>query len=102
MNHAGVGSTVSLWRAALVGVGSVLTIALARSSLPPPADVYRPKLAVSETVQPFLPRHSSPPADDASLEVRRASSLPDELALDRRSFGAELRRLVAGLREVTV
>ncbi len=41
-------------------------------------------------------------SDESSFEVRRAPALPQELSLDSRSFGPELRRLVADLREVTV
>lgn len=41
-------------------------------------------------------------SDESPFEVRRATALSRELSLDSRSFGSELRRLVADLREVTV
>jgi Tfp pilus assembly protein PilF/peroxiredoxin len=122
-----------------------------------PQDTYRPQLAVSETLEPFL-KHVEPgndaftaerqadeldarlrelgtslradPARAASvaqwlldpgfrggrlspigassspgngaLEVRRAKALPGELAIDGRSFGGELQRLVQDVRQVTV
>jgi tetratricopeptide (TPR) repeat protein len=39
---------------------------------------------------------------DAQLEVTRAKDLPSELTLDVRTFGAELQRLTADLRDVAV
>jgi tetratricopeptide (TPR) repeat protein len=41
-------------------------------------------------------------SDGEALEVSRAKALPRDLSLDSRSFGAELRRLIEDLREVTV
>jgi Tfp pilus assembly protein PilF len=40
--------------------------------------------------------------NQAPLEVTRATDLPRDLTLDARSFGAELRRLVADVRDVAV
>jgi len=118
-------------------------------------DTYRPKLAVPETLEPFLkylepgsdafpaerqatelaprlrelaaslhegraariaewllasdfrggrllPIDWAPSKGDATFEVNRAKILSPELSLDSRSFGAELRRLVEDLKEVTV
>jgi Tfp pilus assembly protein PilF/peroxiredoxin len=119
-------------------------------------NVYRPKLAVSETLEPFLkylepgkdafaaerqavelearlrelsdalgadtsrapgvaqtlldpqfrggrllPVGDTPPVE-SPFEVRRAKTLPGDLLLDARSFGAELRRLLQDIRDVTV
>ncbi len=49
----------------------------------------------------LLPVEKTTSNSQAPLEVRR-TTLPKELSLDSRSFGAELRRLVEELREVTV
>ena len=131
-------------------------VLVAFSSLSSAAQDYRPKLAVSESMQPFL-KHLEPgddgfplearanelesrleelskalrdnrdrvgdvtkslldpafrgarlvPADgsaqsQAALDVQRAKELPQALDLDATQSGAELRRLVQDLREVTV
>jgi Flp pilus assembly protein TadD/peroxiredoxin len=49
----------------------------------------------------LLPVEKTTSSSHAPLEVSRAT-LPSELSLDSRSFGAELRRLVEELQEVTV
>ncbi len=118
---------------------------------------YRPKLAIPETVRPFLEHleagHDAFPAErdatelearlrelgdylrggavrpasvpgwllapdfrgsrllaveqrqpppEAAFEVRRTTELPRELSLDSRAFGAEVRRFLADLREITI
>ena len=50
----------------------------------------------------LLPAEETAGARQGPLEVRRAEALPQDLVLDARSFGAELRRLVRDLRDVTV
>jgi len=50
----------------------------------------------------LLPDEKRASAGVASFEVRRAATLPQELALDSRRFAAELRRMLEGLLEVTV
>ncbi len=50
----------------------------------------------------LLPAAGSAAARPGPLEVRRSAELPEDLALDARAFATELRRLLAGMREVTV
>ena len=50
----------------------------------------------------LLPAEETDAAQQGPLAVRRAEALPQDLVLDRHSFGAELRRLVHDLRDVRV
>jgi Flp pilus assembly protein TadD len=50
----------------------------------------------------LLPVGDAASSQDAPFAVTRAKVLPQELSLSSRSFGAELQRLVADLKEVTV
>jgi Flp pilus assembly protein TadD/peroxiredoxin len=50
----------------------------------------------------LLPVEETAPKGETALEIKRAKALSNELSLNSRSFGAELRRLVGDLREVTV
>ena len=142
--------------AALVAVGAAVHTSTAKAGQRE-STVYRPKLAVPETAEPFL-KHLEPGSDAfpaerdamqlearlrefgdslrasparaatvlekllaadfrggrlfavertpresvAACEVRRTTALPPELSLDSRAFGAELRRFLADLREITV
>jgi Tfp pilus assembly protein PilF/peroxiredoxin len=153
--------------AALLVAGLLATVAPTGKAAPraeaQETTVYRPKLAVPETLQPFLKqvepgndafpaereakelevrlrkmadsfragperattvvewllapgfkggrllpaadaasKREASKADDSPLEVTRAKAAPQQLTLDSRSFGAELRRLVEDMRDVTV
>jgi Flp pilus assembly protein TadD len=142
-------------RLLMAGVLSIVPFAAGTSQVDEKA-VYRPKLADSETMEPFLkqlePGNDAFPlerqaheldawfgelsdalrgagggvsavvdrllapgfrgarllpieeaaAADAPLDVQRASNLPRDPALDAGAFGAELRRLVADIRQITV
>ena len=48
------------------------------------------------------PPEPAPAAREGALEVRRAHTLPPDLVLDAAAFAAEWRRLVDGIRQVTV